>query len=58
MLTSNKNEESGVFFFLLQDAIMNAIAEFNYMPEECPGELRWFVVTQTLKKEHQQTHKE
>ena len=31
MLTSNKNEDSGIFS---QDAIVNSIAEFNYMPEE------------------------
>ena len=29
MLTSNKNEDLGVFS---QDAIVNVIAEFNYMP--------------------------
>ena len=31
MLTSNKNKVLGVFS---DDAIVNAIAEFNYMPEE------------------------
>ena len=31
MLTSNKNKDSGVFS---QDIIVNATAEFNYMPEE------------------------
>ena len=33
MLTSYKNEDLGVFFFS-HEAIDNAIAEFNYMPEE------------------------
>ena len=31
MLMSNKNVDSGVFS---QNTIVNAIAEFNYMPEE------------------------
>ena len=31
MLTRNKNKDSGVFS---QDAIVTAIAEFNYMPKE------------------------
>ena len=39
MLTSNKNEDLGVFS---QDAIVNVTAEFNYMPEDEATFLSYF----------------
>ena len=39
ILMSNKNEDSGTFS---QDAIINAIAQFNYMPEMVVTILSYF----------------